>query len=176
MILSHPFQHHFCLGKPPLLHFLWTDFTLVLSMLCNNILDLAGVSPHPGKAAEMRRDAGDGWGCLCAASICRVGCWEGGWWPRRAEREAPVAVQGCSWQECDSVKSLNESWKGFCTQRKQKWRGGLWRAAATELSPSQLSSVKQRDGLGVSGTKMCGQSTALVGGVLMERHVLLWVG
>lgn len=24
------------------------------------------------------------------------------------QREVPVAVQGCSWQECDSVKSLNE--------------------------------------------------------------------
>lgn len=124
MILSHPFQHHFCLGKPPLLHFLWTDFALALSMLCNNLLDLAGVSPHPGKAAEMRRGAGDGWGCLCAASICRVCPWEGGWWPRRAEWEVPVAVQGCSWQKSDNVKSLNESGKDFAHRGSSEWGSG----------------------------------------------------
>lgn len=57
MVLSHHFQHHFCLGKPLLLHFLWKAFIpvlLMLSVLCNSIFDLGDISSYLEKAAEKK--------------------------------------------------------------------------------------------------------------------------
>lgn len=161
MILSHPFQHHFCLGKPPLLHFLWTDFTLVLLILCHTLqqhFGLAGVSPCPGKAAEKARSAGDG------VVLCWIHLQQGvgkQLVTRGAER-GPCGTARVQLAEMRKYELPKGVWEGFCTQRVQ---GRLVESSCHRAVPIPAVSGKQNGGIGISGRKVCGKNTALVGGV-----------
>lgn len=87
-----------------------------------------------------------------------------------------MAVQGCSWQKCENVKPLNESGKDFAHRESSECGCGGEVCAeqlpqncahprdAAQMCPSQLSSVKQKDGFGIPGREMCGHNTAVVGG------------
>lgn len=61
------------------------------------------------------------------------------------------------------MKSLNESGEDFA--HRECGCGGEVCGEQLPQSSSQVSSIKQNDGFRVSGRKMCGHNTALVGGV-----------
>lgn len=69
-------------------------------------------------------------------------------------------------------------------QRVCWWSGAVWGAAAAELFPSQLSSIKHSDRFRISGRKVCGHNAFLAGvaadgkarAVVGERFHVRWFG